>query len=164
METIYCCIFLNGTVFNAQTIQEAASISGADYIVKRELIKETIAISNQYVRYKYSPVNFDGSNRNITIGHFQLISISVDEPASSGARRDFLIKNLNNGAQNIYSDRSWGIGFFIDTLIPLMHRLNELGSYEMYHKSFEFESLLRSNQALKDENKRLLEQLQNKNS
>lgn len=164
MDTIYCCIFLNGTIFSARTIQEAASISGVDYIVKKEFVKEYKAVTNYYTQFKYIPVNVDGSNRDVIIGHFQLVSISVDETASSGTTREFLIRNLNNGAQHLYSNRSWGIEFFVDKLIPLMNRLNELGSYEMYQKSFEFESLLISNEALKVENKRLMEQLREKNS
>ncbi len=152
----YFGFFKNGVHVAKGTIKEFSTLQDITYILRKEFYNQYTAVTNTYYQYKYTSVDSKDEQKNIKVGYFELIDIGVDNTNYRGVTREILIKNNNTGEVHKIYDYSISEGdLLFKSILPLMQRLHELGSYEMYHKMKEFEAMEYNIEEVRTENKEL---------
>jgi hypothetical protein len=159
--TKYYCVFTNGQIFQATTLNEANSFPNVEYLLKVDFVKYHQSMVHSYPIYKYQLINRDGSDSGFTVGTFKLLSIGEDVTTSANySSREVLIQNLTNQQIHKYNATGHWPSFFTEKILALMNKLNDYGSHEAYYKSFEVEQLKTTISNLQNEVARLNEQLE----
>ncbi|RZK63052.1 MAG: hypothetical protein EOO85_31670, partial [Pedobacter sp.] len=83
IPTTYYCIFTNGQIFKATTLNEAKSFPNLEYLLKVDYVKHYQSMVHAYPIFKYQLINDDGSDRDLILGTFKLLSIGEDVTTSA---------------------------------------------------------------------------------
>ena len=101
--------------------------------------------------YTYIPINNDDTLAKIRIGDFEVVHIAEDV-AGKGAdiSRKIIIHDYKTKVNRPYYSHIGSVEFVVKELYPLLNKLNEYGSWEVYEKLKEMESLKVANVELKE--------------
>jgi len=113
----------------------------------------------KYYSYKYIPIDKDDNYAALKVGDFELTDIGP-ERGTSKTSRSLTIFEHRTGKHHEITSTVPSIDFVIQEVLPLLQKLNELGSWERYEQSFEVEQLRRDNKSLTDEVNRLRKKIE----
>ncbi len=160
--TDYYGILEDGTNIYSIDLKDIKDAPGVKYLFRR-VLQQTIVY---WQGYKYVAIDKKDKQRSIRIGDFELVDIGPEIlGGSSYIRRSLTIKELRTNLNRTKDSTTGEIAFVTEDLLPLLNKLNELGSWEMYEKSFEIDKLREENISLQnevDQLKKQLEEAQNK--
>lgn len=113
----------------------------------------------KFYSYKYIPIDKDDNYAALKVGDFELTDIGP-ERGNSKISRSLTIFEHRTGKHHEITSTVPSIDFVKQEVLPLLQKLNELGSWESYEQSFEVEQLLRDNKSLTDEVNRLRKKIE----
>ncbi|WP_295791988.1 hypothetical protein [Mucilaginibacter sp.] len=148
MTTTYFGILADGNTIEKHTLSEVNDVSEVEYRLK-------CVTSDAWAKPPtFTIIDVMGSYLRFRIGNFEVVSIEEESPDSIVGSKDILIKELHTGKTHRTRLEMRGIGFFHDELLPLLHKLNEIGSWTMYEKLEELDiankEIVRLKKALAD--------------
>ncbi|MDO3643851.1 hypothetical protein [Mucilaginibacter sp. L3T2-6] len=139
MTTTYFGILADGNTIEKHTLSEVNDVSEVEYRLK---CVKSDAWANPPT---FTIIDVKGSYLRFRIGNFEVVNIEEESPGSLGGSKNVLIKELNTGKTHSTQLETRGIEFFNRELLPLLHKLNEIGSWTMYEK---LEELDRANKEI----------------
>lgn len=153
----YYGIFQDGTKINSINISGIKDVPRVKYLFRRELQGKY----GQWDMFKYFAIDQEDNQRIIRVGDFELVDIGSEKVVgNSKINRSLTIYDRRTKLHRIKYSTANGIDFVTEDLLPLLNKLNELGSWEMYEKSFEVEKLREENMSLQNEVDQLKKQLE----
>jgi len=152
MATTYIGIFSDGTSIEDISLETAGRIEDIVYILKKE---EESSIHPT----TYTLIDKNGNNRYLDKGNFRLLHIGADGMYSGANHRDIKIKDLRLDKIYNYKATQHGATFFYGEVLPLLEKLDEIGSWEMYQKLIELDKAYKEIEQLKTKVKTLEDKL-----
>jgi hypothetical protein len=153
---IYYGIFNDGKYISKNNLKDLIKVPGVLYFLR------SVDSTGNSLDKNFTLVTDADTLYLLKIGDFELIDISQEIYHRHDHRRHAQITLINHKTGNTIQHKICTDGnpsFVTNELIPLMEKLHDLGSYEMYKKSLEFDDLKSENQRLIGENRQLREQL-----
>lgn len=148
MTTTYFGILADGNTIEKHTLSEVNDVSEVEYRLR---CVTSDAWANPPT---FTIIDDNGSYVRFRIGNFEVVDIEEESPGSLGGSKNILIKELHTSNTRQIQLKTGGIKFFTQELLPLLHKLNEVGSFTMYEKLEELDiankEIVRLKKALAD--------------
>jgi hypothetical protein len=152
MATTYIGIFSDGTSIEDNSLSRVAGIDDVKYLLSKETEGHTSPTT-------YTIIDDDGNNYHLTNGNFSVLHIGPSGVFSDAHRRKITIKDNRLNQIHTYQATSSGVQFFYEQLLPLLEKLNKIGSWEMYEKLIELDEAYKEIEKLKSKIKTLEDKL-----
>lgn len=153
---IYYGIFPDGNFIAKPSLNDLTPIPGLEYFIKAQAV--VIGRSEQM----YTLINADGTHNFLRVGDFELRDIGsefYDRNIKAQTASITLFDYKQNITRKFMIITNWDVAFLKQELVPLLKKLDELGSYEMYLQSLQFDELKRDNLRLREKIKSLESEL-----
>ncbi|OJX64264.1 hypothetical protein [Dysgonomonas sp. 37-18] len=129
-----------------KSLDEIGFIPNVDYIILEKIITSL----RSYTKYQYFIIDNHGNKINFKLGGFEIAYIDEDQISNQRFTSRFVeIYDTSKDKYYHYISKIGGISFFKEELIPLLEKLNELGSWEAYQIYIELEETKKKLQSLK---------------
>lgn len=165
-ETKYYAIFENGNHVEKQDINSILSMTGYKYIIKKSFHHEYV-FNPGYPRYyfRYTAVNDNDKDTPVVFGDFTILDMGIEN--GQNYYDGTVCKLFDQKKKTVYDIlvRQKGIKYLYDKLIPILEKVNELGTWESYQVFLQNEKLMNENKSLMEkveELKREVETLKTK--
>jgi len=144
-------ILINGEMIKRSAISELQNIPHIVYYVLAKYNYTYRGPSNTTRWYHYIPIDKNGNPLTIRIGNFEVAIIDKDDGKTNFFGRKVQIYDIRKDKLYPYLSMHYGVTFISQELVPLLNKLNELGSWEAYELSLEVERLRAEIRQLKEQ-------------
>lgn len=125
-------ILSKGEVIQRDSLEALRDFDGIKYYLYARYDNTYKGPVNTTKWYQYKPIDENGNPVNLKVGDFEVKSIGTDSGCTNFFGRNIEIFDIRKKALYNYTSLHYGVDFLFYELIPLLEKINDLGSWEAY--------------------------------